>query len=281
MSRKLKWIAIVAKAIPGVLWDYFTYMRPYAKHPEKYPLELRYAKVRKTVLSVLRKMHINPVDYESWGKLETKGKLLVGNHLSFLDPLILIALSPEPIGFVAKEEAKKLPFAGKIIALTNGCYIDRKDPIATLRAFKKLSAVIIKENMGYAIFPEGTRNKFPYGMMGEFHPGAFKLAQMANLDVLPVCLFGEQRILEEKPSYRNYPVQFHQGEVIPKDKIAEVGTAEFASDVRNIIDVPLQQMINFDRHYFEDGKQKQKAPKWWKPKKEKEPVAEETKDAEK
>ena len=268
MKKAWKWIKLVLACIPRVAFEYFTYMRKMAKHPEKYPLEERYAKVRSTVRFILRHMHINPLKDCYDVELETRGKLYVGNHLSFLDPLFLIALSPEPIGFVAKEEAMKIPFAGKMIKIINGIFIDRKDPISTLRAFRNLSKVIKEANMGYAVFPEGTRNHFPYGMMNEFHPGAFKLAQMAELNIVPIALFGEQRILEEKPIYRNYPTQLTVLPEIPFEEVGKMGTSDFAVHIYHLIDVPLQEMIRTDMAYMTDKAYKNKAPKWWKKKKE-------------
>ena len=270
MKKAWKWIRLVFLCIPRVAFEYFSYMRKMAKHPEKYPLALRYSKVRSTVRFILRHMKINPLEDCYDRELETRGKLYVGNHLSFLDPLILIALSPEPIGFVAKEEAKKIPFAGKMIHIINGIFIDRKDPISTLRAFRNLSRVIKENNMGYAVFPEGTRNRFPYGMMNEFHPGAFKLAQMAELNIIPVALFGEQRILEEKKSYRNYPTQLTILPEIPFEEVGKMGTSDFATHIYHLIDAPLQQMIRVDMAYMTDKSYKKKAPKWWKAKKQQE-----------
>ena len=278
MKRLLKWIAILFKCLPKVTWDYFTYILPYSRHKEKYPLELRYRKARKTILFILKKMKINPLDFDNIKPIESQGKLIIGNHLSFLDPLLLIALSEKPIGFVAKEEARKLPFVGKLITIIDGIFIDRNDPIATLRKFRPLAKLIKENKMGYGIFPEGTRNKFPYGMMNEFHPGAFKLAQMAELDIQPIVLFGEQRILEEKIICRNYPWQFRQLDPIPLEEIGKLGTSEFAKKVYGIIDKPLQEMIKIDMAYFQDGLEKKKAPKWWKVKKK--PEGEETNENE-
>lgn len=278
MKNVFKWIRIVSICLPKVVFDYFSYMAPYAAHPEKYPLELRYAKARKTILRILKHLKLSPVGGKMMKVDDVRGKLFVGNHLSFLDPLLLIAASEEPIGFVAKKEARQMPFVGKLITIINGCFIDRNDPIATLRAFKNLSKTIQSSNMGYAIFPEGTRNKFPYGMMGEFHPGAFKLAQMAGLDVVPFAQFGQQRILEEKKVYRSYPIQFRCLETIPKERIGELGTSEFATMVYRLIDVPVQEMIATDRKLMEEKAYKKKGPKWWKKEKveEKEDEGEQT-----
>ena len=278
MRKAFKWLRMILLCIPRVFFDYLTYILPYSRHPERYPLQKRYKKVRKTIVFVLKKARINAFIDESVSlPLQTKGCLVVGNHLSFLDPLLLVAMSEQPIAFVAKKEAKKLPFVGRLIRILGGTFIDRADPLDTLRKFRTVAKVIQQENMAYAIFPEGTRNKFPYGMMNEFHPGALKLSTMAQLDVMPVCFFGEQRILEEKKIYRNYPVQFTTLPVVPKEKIAEMGTTEAATYLYKMIDGPLQKMIDFDRHYMEEGKTKFRPVKWWKKPKE-EPQEEGEKD---
>ena len=264
MKKALKWLRLIFFCLPRVAWEYFAWMRKYAKHPEDYPIEERYRKVRSTIIFLLRHMRIELDIAPGTAPILGRGKLLVSNHLSMFDPLILIALSPEPIGMVAKKETLKMPFVPKLIRCIDGIFIDRDDPMGTLRKFRDVAKTIKAQNMGYAIFPEGTRNKFPYGMMNEFHPGSFKLASMAGLDIQPVLLFGEQRIVEEKKMYRHYYVQAEAMPLIPLSEMGTTGTGEFAEKLEKRMDVPLQKLIEKDRLYLEEKQYKKRPRKWWK-----------------
>ena len=46
-----KYIGWVIKVVPRVIFDYFAWIRRYARRPERYPLEVRYAKVRAFVFA--------------------------------------------------------------------------------------------------------------------------------------------------------------------------------------------------------------------------------------
>ena len=264
MKKALKWLRLVFLCLPRVVWEYFTYMRKYSKHPEDYPIEERYRRVRGTILFLLRQMKMELDLDPGTAPILGRGKLIIANHLSMFDPLILIALSPEPIGIVAKKETLKMPFVPHLIKAIDGIFIDRDDPMGTLRKFRDVAKLIKAEKIGYAVFPEGTRNKFPYGMMNEFHPGSFKLASMAGLDIQPVLLFGEQRFVEEKAFHRSYYVQASALPVVPLAEMGPTGTGEFAERMEKEMDAPLQRLIEKDRRYYENGQGKKKAKKWWK-----------------
>ena len=261
--KLLKWIRIFSLCLPRVIWDYFGYMLRYSRHPEKYPLEKRYAKVRGTILQVLKQLHIH-FDIVGEERLASgKQKLYVCNHTYFLDPLIMIALSSRPLGFVAKEEVKKIPVVGRLLRIIDGIFIDRNDPIATLRAFRSLSKKLAVTKSDYLIFPEGTRNRFPYGVMNEFHAGAFKLATMAELEIQPLYMFGQHRLFA-KAHYRNYPVQINFFDPIGYEHVKEVGSNDFASECYGLMNESLQKAIEIDRQYIEAGQQKKRVQKWYK-----------------
>ena len=53
-----KLFVFVLKAGPMILWNYFSWILPYSRHPEKYPLEVRYNRVRKLVLKLLKRLNV-------------------------------------------------------------------------------------------------------------------------------------------------------------------------------------------------------------------------------
>ena len=97
-------------------------MIKYSKHKEKYPIEVRYNKVRKIVLEVLKAFNvtIKKENFEEFNDFKSKNRLIVCNHLSLIDPLIIIAVSEKPVTFACKKEVLKLPLVPRIVNILDG-----------------------------------------------------------------------------------------------------------------------------------------------------------------
>ena len=83
-----------------------------------------------------------------------KPLVLVGNHCSYLDIIILSSLLP--VCFVAKSEIKKWFFFGFLAKIQNSIFIDRNS-LRALDSFKKVSDSL-SSKFSVIIFPEGTTN---------------------------------------------------------------------------------------------------------------------------
>ena len=120
MRKFLKYARIGIIAIWRVIWDYFTWILPYSRHPERYPMEQRYAKARSLVIYILRKMKFDLSIYDKDVLGTDVPCLYIGDHVSALDPLALIALSRRPISFIAKKEVEKTIAVGRFIKAIDG-----------------------------------------------------------------------------------------------------------------------------------------------------------------
>lgn len=128
-------------------------------------------------------------------QLQTEGSipdfpcLIVGNHRSYLDPILMLC---EVDGFpVAKAELAKWPLIGKGAKMAGILYLQRENAgsrSGTLRQMlEKISA-----GHPIIIFPEGTTS----GLAGTlpFKKGGFKLAAQADIPVVPVAVvFADKR----------------------------------------------------------------------------------------
>ena len=83
-----------------------------------------------------------------------KPLILIGNHCSYLD--IIILGSVLPVCFVAKSEIKGWFLFGLLASLQNSIFIDRRN-FRTLESLKKVSKNL-SSNFAMIIFPEGTTN---------------------------------------------------------------------------------------------------------------------------
>lgn len=186
-------------------YSYLSWMHKYAKHPEKYPLKVRYNKIRKLLRNISNGFS---VDYHVFGmeNLPNETCYIVANHLSSFDPLALISIIENPSTFVAKKEVLKMPFIGTAVKDIEGKFIDRKDLKQSLKVMLKVEEDLHKKEKNWIIFPEGTRNKDPLMNIKDFHHGTFRPAYRSKTPIVPVCLYGTFRVFKTKPSYKKYPV---------------------------------------------------------------------------
>jgi len=113
--------------------------------------------------------------------------ILVCNHVSFIDAILVMAASPRPIRFLMDHRIFKLPVLGWLFKLGKAIPIasQKEDPAAYERAFAEARAVLEDGEM-LCIFPEGgiTRD----GSLGEFKGGIMKILQTHPVPVVPLAL---------------------------------------------------------------------------------------------
>ena len=113
--------------------------------------------------------------------------IIIANHQSFIDILVLLSLSSK-ILMVTNHWVWHSPFFGAIIRYVDFYYIGEGYEQYMERMRKK-----VEEGYSIAIFPEGTRTY--NGKMKRFHKGAFYLAETLQLDILPILLYGNNKII--------------------------------------------------------------------------------------
>lgn len=108
--------------------------------------------------------------------------VMVANHPTLIDVVLLLALYPSMF-CVVKGAVIRGPFVGRMLRYAD--HIDAGDGGLLSGAGVVMGAL---ERLGRGdpvlIFPEGTRS--PRDLLGDFRPGAFVIAQKANVPVVPV-----------------------------------------------------------------------------------------------
>lgn len=117
------------------------------------------------------------------GDASKETALVVSNHVSWLDILVLQAAMP--VVFVAKSEIRSWPVLGWMVALAGTCFIDRSRRSALRSVHKDLTAHLTV-GQSVCIFPEGTTSDGA-GVL-PFHVGLFESAITARVAVQPVYL---------------------------------------------------------------------------------------------
>ena len=120
--------------------------------------------------------------------------VIVGNHQGLFDiPLVLSAV-PKGIGFFSKIEVKKIPLIRTWMEYLHCVFVTRGDRRSSMEALHQ-AIHVLKQGHSMVIFPEGTRNTGRE--LGPFQGGAFSMAKKAGVKILPVCINGTQRLMED------------------------------------------------------------------------------------
>jgi 1-acyl-sn-glycerol-3-phosphate acyltransferase len=113
--------------------------------------------------------------------------ILVCNHVSFVDAVLLMAASPRPIRFIMDHRIFAVPVLGWMFRLLKAIPIapQKEDPVVYERAFAQARTVLVEGDL-LCIFPEGGITKD--GSLGEFKGGIMKILETNPVPVVPMAL---------------------------------------------------------------------------------------------
>jgi 1-acyl-sn-glycerol-3-phosphate acyltransferase len=120
--------------------------------------------------------------------------VVVSNHASYLDVLVVAAVSPVPICFVSKSEASAWPVVGSFIRKCQYLTVSRQDASQAATDSQGL-AQRLESGETVHVFPEGTFT--PHNGLRPFQMGAFKSAVESGCPILPVTLVGTRNVLRD------------------------------------------------------------------------------------
>jgi 1-acyl-sn-glycerol-3-phosphate acyltransferase len=118
--------------------------------------------------------------------------VVVCNHASYIDGIVLTAALPARFGFVIKREMTAVPLAGALLKRLGSEFVERFD---RQRSATDARRVLRNAVQGHSLvfFPEGTFTRTP-GLL-KFHTGAFATATRAACPLVPAVLRGTRRAL--------------------------------------------------------------------------------------
>lgn len=129
-------------------------------------------------------LRIMGVELEVRGRPHDTGPMLVvANHISWLDILVMNAC--QPARFVSKADARHWPVLGALISGAGTLFIERESRRDAMRVVHLMAERLLDRDM-VAVFPEGTtgdgRSVLP------FHANLLQAAIATSTPVLPVAL---------------------------------------------------------------------------------------------
>ena len=151
----------------------------------------RWTAVRTIARAALRAIGV-PLTVTALDRIPPGNAMLVFNHSSYMDALVLSAILPgEPV-YVVKRELANEVFAGPFLRRLGASFIERYDVNASLADAEAIIAAA-RQGRNVVFFPEGTFTRRPG--LSEFYLGAFKVAAQADLPVLPGIIRGTRTML--------------------------------------------------------------------------------------
>ncbi len=135
------------------------------------------------------------IKLETVGHIDESCDMLLMNHQSLLDIIVLEHLHNRDIAWVAKKEISDLFFFGHIIKAPRMISVDRENKAGIISLLKD-----VKDRLGkgrpIAMFPEGTRSDG--SKILKFKAGAKMVANKFSLKIQPVLLFNTRNIVDSK-----------------------------------------------------------------------------------
>jgi 1-acyl-sn-glycerol-3-phosphate acyltransferase len=116
--------------------------------------------------------------------------VVVANHASYLDGVVMAAALPPRFGFVIKREMNSVPLAGLLLRRIGSEFVERHN---RHKGGTDARRVLRTAASGHSLvfFPEGTFT-IEVGL-GKFHTGAFAIAARAACPVVPATILGTRR----------------------------------------------------------------------------------------
>ena len=135
------------------------------------------------------------IKIETQGKLDDTCDMVMMNHQSLLDIIVIEHIHNRDLAWVAKKEISDLFFFGHIIKAPRMISVDRENKAGIMHLLKEAKDRLDKKRP-IAMFPEGTRSDGK--SMLKFRPGAKMIANKFNLKVQPIVLFNTRNIVDSK-----------------------------------------------------------------------------------
>lgn len=122
-----------------------------------------------------------------------KGKsyMLVANHTSMMDIMMMLKVSKNPFVFVGKQELAKIPLFGffyKRVCIL----VDRSSPQSRTLVYKRAQRRL-NQGLSICIFPEGGVPDDSSIVLDSFKDGAFKLAIAHQIPIVPVTFLDNKK----------------------------------------------------------------------------------------
>ena len=127
------------------------------------------------------------------GLAQPAERVVVFNHGSFLEVLLMPSLGIPRWTFMAKRSFIYIPVMGQAMWLLGGHFVDRGNRKKAVASVKRLGEDLRRHKLTTLVAPEGTRSRT--GALQPFKMGAFHLALDTRAPIVPMVIHGVHRLL--------------------------------------------------------------------------------------
>ncbi len=156
--------------------------------------------------------------------------LLVCNHLSLLDPVMLLAyFRKSQLAFISKRENSSMFLVGKLMHRMMCQLINRENDREALKTIITCIRLIQEDQVSIAVFPEG----YIHGdeLLHTFRSGVFKIAQKTKVPIVVCTLQNTQKVKKNMPHFKPTDVHLHLVGVVRPEEYGELTTVDIANRV--------------------------------------------------
>ena len=237
MRTIFKGLGIVALILSYITTSFFIRLIPLRDRKKRLLLMINSSFFAKQALPVLGM----DVTVKGREKLPARGKirLIVSNHVSSLDILVLLSLIPSV--FVTSVELKHRLLTGMIARCGGSIFVERRS-VASLR--KEISEIsrVLKEGCTVVVFPEGTTSNGERVM--PFKNSLLDAAAKTAVKILPLCVRYRKVNSEEITAQNRDSVFYHGGVTFVKHALQVLSLKSIEVEVVALETIPVHGQIS-------------------------------------
>lgn len=144
---------------------------------------------------------------------EKQGGILLINHQSYLDPLLVAVRLTRPVAYLARDTLFRIPFIGFVM---RHCFVIGISRTAFRGSSVRTAIERLDGGFLIALFPEGTRTSGP---PNGFRPGFLAIARRSDAPVYPVAVVGADKVMPRGAWFpRPKAVTIVYGEALTEDE---------------------------------------------------------------
>jgi 1-acyl-sn-glycerol-3-phosphate acyltransferase len=158
-----------------------------------------------TLARTFLKLAAIPFTVDGLERLPDSPCVVIANHASYIDAIVIAAALPPDFAFVIKKEMMRVPLLGLLLRRIGSQFVERYDRhkgASDARRVLKLAST----GQSLMFFPEGTFDETR--QIGRFLGGAFTIAERARMPVVAVAIHGTRDVLPPgRVSLRRLPIR--------------------------------------------------------------------------
>jgi 1-acyl-sn-glycerol-3-phosphate acyltransferase len=164
--------------------------------------------------------------------------IFLSNHVSNLDPIVLLPNIPGMTSAFLKRELMRIPLFGTALRMGKFVPVSRGNSREEAEQSVAVAVDALRSGLHITIFPEGTRS--PDGRLLPFKKGAFFLAEATRAPIIPVIISGTREMMP-KGTLRIRPGEAQVKFLAPIQSSDDIPREDLMERVRSAMEAELER----------------------------------------